>query len=118
MSDSNDQMPEPAPSGGEGGPVQAVIRKFGGIRPMAGKLEIAFTTVQGWKQRGHIPPSQHRRILDAATAHGIALTPDELGPDRPAPLSSLPYALRQREGVRLRIDPEFLEMGAKCLEHI
>ncbi len=68
MTDSNDHMPEPAPSGGEADPVQAVIRKFGGIRPMAGKLEIAFTTVQGWKQRGHIPPSHHRRILDAAAA--------------------------------------------------
>ena len=85
MTDSNDHMPEPAPSGGEAGPVQAVIRKFGGIRPMAGKLEIAFTTVQGWKQRGHIPPSHHRRILDAAAAHGIALAPDQLGPDQPAP---------------------------------
>lgn len=84
MSDSSDLHPGPGPTGdGEADRVQAVVRKFGGIRPMASKLEIAFTTVQGWKQRGHIPPSHHGRILDAAAAHGIALSRDDLAPAAP-----------------------------------
>ncbi len=62
--------------------VHTVIERFGGIRPMAGKLDIAFTTVQGWKERGHIPPRQHRRILRAAADHGIALAPEDLAPAR------------------------------------
>ncbi len=62
--------------------VRTVIERFGGIRPMAGKLDIAFTTVQGWKERGHIPPRQHGRILRAAADHGIALAPEDLAPAR------------------------------------
>ena len=32
-----------------------VIEAFGGIRPMAKKLGVAVTTVQGWKERNAIP---------------------------------------------------------------
>ncbi len=50
-----------------------VIERFGGIRPMAAKLGAAVTTVQGWKERGHIPPSRWPQIAAAAAAHGIDL---------------------------------------------
>ncbi|MEJ2027135.1 MAG: hypothetical protein P8X52_06715 [Limibacillus sp.] len=40
-----------------------VIEAFGGIRPMAQKLGVAASTVQGWKERGVIPPARHERIL-------------------------------------------------------
>ena len=57
-------------------PTQAerVIAKFGGIRPMAAKLAIAVTTVQGWKERGTIPPRRQAEILAAAQAAGVELT--------------------------------------------
>lgn len=52
----------------------AVIEAFGGIRPMASKLDVAVSTVQGWKTRGHIPDSRWRDIIAAAGAHDIDLS--------------------------------------------
>ncbi len=57
---------------------EQVIDRFGGIRPMAAKLETPVTTVQGWKKRGVIPAGRHADILAAASRAGIALTPAEL----------------------------------------
>ena len=59
-------------------PAQAVIAAFGGIRPMAHKLGVAVSTVQGWKERRTIPRSRHAEILVAAQAQGIALDPSLL----------------------------------------
>lgn len=59
-------------------PAQAVIQAFGGIRPMAHKLGIAVSTVQGWKERGTIPRARHEEILAAARTAGIALEPQLL----------------------------------------
>lgn len=50
-----------------------VIERFGGIRPMAAKLGVAVTTVQGWKERGHIPSSRWQQIAAFAAAHGVDL---------------------------------------------
>lgn len=64
----------------------SVIARFGGVRPMAAKLGMAVSTVQGWKQRNHIPENRWEDIRAAATVHGIDLhgaTPDaapETGP--------------------------------------
>jgi len=64
----------PASSGGGTYPaVDAVIAAFGGIRPMATKLGISFTTVQGWKTRGQIPTARWPEVEAAATANGISL---------------------------------------------
>ncbi len=65
-----DQRPDDsaAPS-----PAQKVIATFGGIRPMAHKLGVAVSTVQGWKTRNAIPESRHEDILAAAREHGIEL---------------------------------------------
>lgn len=52
----------------------AVIDAFGGIRPMANKLDVAVSTVQGWKNRGHIPENRWRDIITAASAHQIDLS--------------------------------------------
>jgi hypothetical protein len=57
---------------------ERIIARFGGIRPMAAKLGIAVTTVQGWKERGTIPQPRHAQILAAAEAEGISLDPAEL----------------------------------------
>jgi hypothetical protein len=61
-----------------------VIEAFGGIRPMAAKLTVPVTTVQGWKRRNAIPEQRHADILAAAKTHGIALDPAELARTRPA----------------------------------
>lgn len=58
--------------------VEGVIERFGGIRPMAHKLDIPVTTVQGWKKRGAIPLNRHADLRAAAARHGIALDDAEL----------------------------------------
>lgn len=50
---------------------ETLIEAFGGIRPMAQKLDIAVSTVQGWKSRNHIPPARMAEILDVAKGEGI-----------------------------------------------
>jgi len=50
-----------------------IVAAFGGIRPMAHKLGMPVTTVQGWKKRGAIPQQRHETIRDAAREHGIEL---------------------------------------------
>ncbi|WP_282604869.1 COG4223 family protein [Pelagibius sp. Alg239-R121] len=56
-------------------PVAAIIEAFGGLRPMAGKLKVAVSTVQGWKERDSIPTARHGDIQAAAKSHNIALDP-------------------------------------------
>ncbi|WP_181905422.1 uroporphyrinogen-III synthase [Aestuariispira insulae] len=52
---------------------EALIEAFGGIRPMANKLDVAVSTVQGWKQRNHIPENRLDDIQRAAAENGIDL---------------------------------------------
>lgn len=59
-------------------PAADVIARFGGIRPMAAKLGVPATTVQGWKDRGSIPPARRRGVIEAAARHGISLEPEVL----------------------------------------
>lgn len=54
-------------------PAAAVIDRFGGIRPMAAKLGVPVTTVQGWKKRDVIPGNRRADILRAAQTHGVSL---------------------------------------------
>lgn len=58
-------------------PDAEIIERFGGIRPMATKLGVAVTTVQGWKERGHIPPARLSQIVAAAAEHGVDLGLEE-----------------------------------------
>lgn len=50
-----------------------VIEAFGGIRPMAKKLGVAVTTIQGWKERNAIPVQRLDQIREAARREGIDL---------------------------------------------
>jgi hypothetical protein len=50
-----------------------IIERFGGIRPMATKLDVPVTTVQGWKKREAIPLARKKLISEAAQAHGVSL---------------------------------------------
>ncbi len=52
---------------------EEVIERFGGIRPMAKKIDVAVTTVQGWKKRGVIPANRREVIIEAARTHGVEL---------------------------------------------
>jgi hypothetical protein len=69
-----------------------IIERFGGIRPMASKLGVAVTTVQGWKERGHIPEGRLPRIIKAAATHDIdiglekAPAPEPAKPAEPKPV--------------------------------
>jgi hypothetical protein len=65
---------------------ERIIERFGGIRPMAAKLDTPVTTVQGWKKRGIIPLTRHSDILAAAAREGIALDADELAAADPTPI--------------------------------
>lgn len=64
--------------------VERIIERFGGIRPMAHKLDIPVTTVQGWKKRGAIPLNRHPDLRSAAEKHGIALDEAELDAATPS----------------------------------
>ncbi len=48
-----------------------IIERFGGIRPMAAKIDTPVTTVQGWKKRDVIPGARREKILSAAKTHNI-----------------------------------------------
>lgn len=65
-------MTEPAESAI--GDANALIEAFGGIRPMAHKLDVPVSTVQGWKQRNAIPDNRLADIHAAAAAHNVDLT--------------------------------------------
>lgn len=56
---------------------EEIIEKFGGIRPMATKLGIAATTVQGWKKRGIIPAARIDDIIKVASQNNIDLSVGE-----------------------------------------
>ena len=92
-----------APPQDERGNVEEVIAKFGGLRPMANKLDLAVSTVQGWKIRGHIPEQRHQEILKAAQAHGIAVSAADLLPPgdtggAAGPASAKPALAAQAKG--------------------
>jgi hypothetical protein len=53
---------------------EEVIKLFGGIRPMASKMDVPVTTVQGWKKRNVIPANRRSEVLKAAQTNNIDLT--------------------------------------------
>lgn len=56
----------------------SVFQKFGGIRPMAAKLNIPSSTVKSWHKKREIPEWRHANIMMVAEQHGIDLCRDEL----------------------------------------
>lgn len=51
-----------------------IIERFGGIRPMAAKIDTPVTTVQGWKKRDVIPGTRRDQIMSAAADLNIDLS--------------------------------------------
>lgn len=63
--------------------VASIIARFGGVRPMAEKLDEAgypvhWNTVQNWKRTGRLPPRQAEAVERAADFHKITLKPGEV----------------------------------------
>ncbi|UEM21127.1 hypothetical protein JL100_029390 [Skermanella mucosa] len=78
-------MPDPSDgTNPTGSAAERIIEKFGGIRPMAHKLGMPVTTVQGWKKRGAIPSARHPDLLAAAGRHNVTLDQAELDAAAPA----------------------------------
>lgn len=53
---------------------EVIIERFGGIRPMASKINVPVTTIQGWKKRNVIPGTRRADILSAANQLGVDLS--------------------------------------------
>ncbi len=87
-----DESSKPSNGGDETPPALGVIGAFGGIRPMANKLDVPVSTVQGWKERGVIPESRHDDIRAAATAHDVALDDADLDASAEVPPEAHPEA--------------------------
>lgn len=56
------------------GNAEAIIERFGGIRPMATKMDVPVSTVQGWRKRNVIPGNRRADVLNAARLNGIDLS--------------------------------------------
>ncbi len=69
---------------------EEIIERFGGIRPMANKMRVPVTTVQGWKKRNVIPGNRKEEIADAAIRNGIDLSdlPEFAANENGAPAAS------------------------------
>ncbi len=74
----------PAATASDTSAVDRIVERFGGIRPMAHKLDIPVTTVQGWKKRGAIPLARHADLRGAATKHAITLDDADLDAATPS----------------------------------
>lgn len=51
-----------------------IIERFGGIRPMAKKMGVAVTTVQGWKKRDTIPANRRKTVIETAITQDIDIS--------------------------------------------
>lgn len=87
---SKEEITEEKTSGDESNPplrrpldVVHAIEQFGGIRPMAAKIGVAVTTVQGWKNRATIPTDRWDAITAAAAKHGVDLKRPSEDPNSP-----------------------------------
>ena len=81
VNDGGDGAANASVTGAEGnGHVDALplIARFGGIRPMAAKLGVPVSTVQGWKERDAVPVNRLEAIKAAARQHDIGLTPEDV----------------------------------------
>lgn len=67
------------------GEAERIVQAFGGIRPMAKIMNLAVTTVQGWKERGAIPVARMPEVREAAQRIGLDLDAVLAGKEVPQP---------------------------------
>ena len=101
----------PAGGGSADAPALRVIGAFGGIRPMAGKLAVAVSTVQGWSERAAIPADRHADILRAARQHDIALDRALLNASGRPPAGGPPS---KPESAKPRVPPKTAPRAARA----
>ena len=101
----------PAGGGSADAPALQVIGAFGGIRPMAGKLAVAVSTVQGWRERAAIPAGRHADILRAARDHNIALDQALLSDTSHPPAGGAPS---RPESAKPRVSPKTAPQAARA----
>lgn len=53
--------------------VETLINRFGGMRPMARKMDIPVSTIQGWKNRDLIPSDRVSEVVKAAKANQVSM---------------------------------------------
>jgi hypothetical protein len=53
--------------------VETLINRFGGMRPMSRKMDVAVSTIQGWKKRDYIPAERVEDVVNAAQANNVSL---------------------------------------------
>ncbi|MEZ5814355.1 MAG: hypothetical protein R3E13_06500 [Alphaproteobacteria bacterium] len=75
-----------------------IIERFGGIRPLAKKIDVAVTTVQGWKKRDVIPAARRSVILEAAKTYNIDLS--DIMPDAPPANENAPKEAHAADTVK------------------
>ncbi|TNE25769.1 MAG: hypothetical protein EP349_10420 [Alphaproteobacteria bacterium] len=59
---------------------EEIITRFGGIRPLAKKMGLTPSTVQGWKQRDSIPDNRLEQLAELAEEEGVDIyeaTPEQ-----------------------------------------
>ena len=83
--EGQDEANAPSNGASDAPPALRVIGAFGGIRPMASKLDVPVSTVQGWKERGVIPEARHSEVRAAAAAHAVSLDEADLAASAEAP---------------------------------
>ncbi|MEM9211803.1 MAG: hypothetical protein AAGA63_09975 [Pseudomonadota bacterium] len=60
--------------------VSKIIDAFGGIRPMAARINKPVSTVQSWKLRGSIPDEHKPDIYQASEEDDIGLSKEDFFP--------------------------------------
>ncbi len=60
--------------------VDKIVDAFGGVRPMAQKVQRPVSTVKSWKERGSIPDANKPDVLAVAKAEGLDLRPEHFFP--------------------------------------
>jgi hypothetical protein len=105
VSETDGETGRPAETGDGALPAPPIIQRFGGIRPMAQKLGVPVSTVQGWKERGAIPANRREEVLSAAERHGIALEPADLS-EASAPADAIALTDESDGGASARAEIE------------
>ena len=93
---------------------EMVISAFGGVRPMASRLGIAATTIQGWKSRKNIPENRRQVVLEAVKADGLeiavlqindAMKDESSDPDTVTKVAGETFAVAEHRRQASRIGP-------------
>ncbi|RVU36412.1 uroporphyrinogen-III synthase [Hwanghaeella grinnelliae] len=82
---------------------ETVIERFGGIRPMAQKLGVTPSTIQGWKSRNHIPETRWGEVQAVAEREGVSLNIDG---EQVRKADELPPVAQQAEGETIETKAE------------